>query len=219
MLKERENLIVGVTLCAIGIYLSLYFRWFIIVFVLGAIFLVYKEFYVKVKNVFVYIFFGDDIKSDIIFVAILLTIYIAIQLTFPYLISVVMTTSMEHTYFSIEKYKPYNITLQEFEGWPFPNGINRGDIVIILPVSDPLVDIRVGDVVLYKGVYGRPIMHRVIKKVDDKCFVIMGDNNPGPLVYEGETCMPPRRIIGKVVFRIPYLGLPKVWISNLLQIW
>ena len=142
------------------------------------------------------------------------------KLTFPYLLSVVMSPSMEHVNFNYEKYIKYNITEEEIKKWPFNKGINKGDVVIILPVKNHIRDIKEGDVVLYIGVDGRPIMHRVIRVIDtpnNTCFVIMGDNNPTPIYYQKEDCMPPDRIIGKVFFRIPYLGIPKVLLTELIS--
>jgi len=182
-----------------------------------------KEFtkaFVKFLDFLKYVFFGKDLKSDLLFFGFILTFYVTMQLTFPYFLSVVMSPSMEHTYFNYEKYLKYNISEEEIKTWPFNGGINKGDVVIIFPVKNPIKDIQEGDVVLYIGVDKKPIMHRVIKIIntsDSSCFVIMGDNNPAPIYYQGESCMPPDRIIGKVVFRIPYLGMPKVWLTELVS--
>lgn len=178
------------------------------------------EFFKKFLGFLKYIFFGKDLKSDLLFLGLVFAFYIAMKLTFPYFLSVVMSPSMEHTNFNYEKYLRYNITEEEIKNWPFGEGINKGDVVIIFPVKDPLKDIKEGDVVLYMGVDGKPIMHRVIKIINTSnniCFVIMGDNNPAPIYYQREDCMPPDRIIGKVVFRIPYLGMPKVLLTELIS--
>ncbi len=178
------------------------------------------KFFKKLLDFLKYVFFGKDLKSDLLFFGFLLLLYITMKVTYPYLLSVVMSPSMEHTNFNYEKYLRYNITEEEIKNWPFIRGINRGDIVIIFPIEDPLKDIKEGDVVLYIGVDGRPIMHRVIKIVNisnSVCFIIMGDNNPSPIYYQKENCMPPERIIGKVIFRIPYLGIPKVILTELIS--
>jgi hypothetical protein len=40
----------------------------------------------------------------------------------------------------------------------------------------------------------------------------MGDDNPGPIIFEGENNMDPNRIIGVGILRIPLLGYIKLLI-------
>ncbi len=162
----------------------------------------------KIRNFFIYILFGNDLTSYLLFIIFILMIYIIIQLTYPPLFSVVVTPSMEHKNFVCEKYEKYNLTCSNFSKFPYPAGINAGDIVIILPV---IKEINVGDVVLYKSKNGSiEIFHRVIGKYYEdgkEYYILMGDNNLGPLLYENETKMDKNRIIGVGVIRIPFLGL------------
>jgi len=170
------------------------------------------------KRFFKKIFLEEE-KSDWLFIIILILFYIVMQLTFPYFLSVVMSTSMQHESFSCEKYLKYNITCEDIASWPYQNGINQGDVVIIIPVN-PYKDIKVGDVILYRGLDGKDILHRVIKIVNESnklYFVVMGDNNPGPIPFQKEDKMEPERIIGKAIIRIPYLGIPKVLLVKFIN--
>jgi len=98
---------------------------------------------------------------------------------------------------------------------------HTGDVVVL--VKKQPEEIQVGDVVVYKNILGKYIIHRVIKVyvVDGKyCYVIMGDNNPIPDVGfpscpptpEGYRGVPYEAIKGVVVslggvpVKFPYLG-------------
>ncbi|MGC9079457.1 MAG: hypothetical protein ACP5G1_01830 [Nanopusillaceae archaeon] len=165
----------------------------------------------KIKEFFIYIFFGEDKKSDLLFFLFIIFVYGIIYLIYPPLFSVIVTPSMEHKYFYPEKYLKYNITLQNFSTFPYPNGLYVGDVMIILPI-DPKY-INVGDVVLYKGMYKykEDIFHRVVG-INNNSFIIIGDNNPGPIVEEYENNMPPERILGVGILRIPFIGIIKTLI-------
>lgn len=168
----------------------------------------------KISNFFKYLFFGKDWKSDFLFILFVIIIVIAIGYYYPF-IDVVVSSSMEHTAFNCLKYERFNITCQEFEHFPFSNGINVGSIVIILPVN--LNNLKVGDVVLYKydGIY---ILHRIVKIENESgklIFCVMGDNNPGPLPFE---CPLQGKIIGEAVLDIPYLGYPRYFLYKYLGI-
>ncbi|BBL45575.1 signal peptidase [Nanobdella aerobiophila] len=166
----------------------------------------------KLKKYIEYIFFGDDLKSDILFIILILIIYSIVNLIYPPLFSVIVSPSMEHTYFNIKKYSTYNITINNFTEFPYPNGLYIGDIVIILPINTQYL--QIGDMILYKGISiysGEDIFHRIIG-YNNTNFIIMGDNNPGPIVFENENDMPPNRIVGTGILRIPFLGYIKILI-------
>jgi hypothetical protein len=119
---------------------------------------------------------------------------------------------MEHYYFNFQKYSQYNITQKEFSQFPYPNGLYAGDIIIILPINTQYLEI--GDVILYKGISlykNEDIFHRIVG-YNNSNFIIMGDNNPGPIIFEGENDMNPNRIIGIGILRIPLLGYIKLLI-------
>ncbi|MEM2204175.1 MAG: signal peptidase I [Sulfolobales archaeon] len=94
--------------------------------------------------------------------------------------------------------------------------LSTGDLVIIIPVKDPL-EISVGDVVVYKSASGRYIIHRVINIINvggNTYFITKGDNNlvPDPSA-PGLPGIPFESIVGKVVsvggsvIKIPYIGI------------
>ncbi len=91
-----------------------------------------------------------------------------------------------------------------------------GDVVIV----DKCADIKVGDVVVYvKG--GRLIVHRVIKITEyggELRYLTKGDANAVPDAPSNApfTWLTRDRIIGKVVFVIPYVGIFRVIFSNML---
>lgn len=91
--------------------------------------------------------------------------------------------------------------------------IEVGDVVIVKKCT--INDIDVGDVIEYQ-IETQSIVHRVTKKeIEQNAFKITtkGDNNnseDAKPVYE-------EQIIGKVIFKIKYLGLPSVWLKNLTQ--
>ncbi len=173
-----------------------------------------KDFFKKVLAAIKFIFFGKGWKSDLAFAIFVFSIVVIIQVIYPYLFSVVYTSSMEHTHFNCSTYIKFNITCKMFEKFPFKNGINVGDVVIVLPAS--YKDVKVGDVVLYINPNGYPVLHRVvIKKNNTIC--VKGDNNRGFLPWECPLYNP-KAIVGKAVFRIPYIGYPKIFLSKIFRI-
>jgi signal peptidase len=100
--------------------------------------------------------------------------------------------------------------------------LREGDLVFAYKV--PPDGIHVGDIIIYEGVRGRLIIHRVIdvKVFDGKYYyVTKGDNNEIPDIYQfsgpGHAGIPYDRVKGVVlsfdhmVFKIPYLGYLSIW--------
>lgn len=90
--------------------------------------------------------------------------------------------------------------------------INVGDAVFVTKVSKDS-KIEVGDIIVYEA-YDRKIVHRVSRireKNGEKMYYTKGDNNSsedsGYLLFE--------EIKGKVIFRIPYIALPSVYLSEI----
>jgi len=142
-------------------------------------------------------------------------------------------------------YLALNITKQDFEEYPFKNGFNRGDIMFL--IGKHPADIEVGDVIVFRSKKPYPIIHRVIKK-DNKAmwvFQTKGDNNPaqireyddphtpefgkvffkpgqqvpnGYVVVLDETQVLEKHLLGKAVFRVPWLGYVKIWFVDLMRV-
>ena len=91
--------------------------------------------------------------------------------------------------------------------------INKGDVVIIEKIKTNKKDIEEGTVIAYQ--YNDIIIvHRLIKKVkvgNQYYFYTQGDANQEIDHY----AIKEDDIIGKVNIKIPYIGLPTVWLNNL----
>ncbi|MCS7207124.1 MAG: S24/S26 family peptidase [Dehalococcoidia bacterium] len=77
--------------------------------------------------------------------------------------------------------------------------VDRGSLVMIWPEES----YAVGDVVAFwqdLGFRQIPVLHRIIDKTPEGLYVIKGD------AVDSVDYVPPERIIGRMVFGIPYLG-------------
>lgn len=86
-----------------------------------------------------------------------------------------------------------------------------GDIAIIQKCNGN--DIIEGDIIEYQ-MEGFTVVHRVIKKVQKNgefYFTTKGDNNK----QEDNELVREEQLIGKVIFKIKYIGYPAVWLHNL----
>ena len=94
-----------------------------------------------------------------------------------------------------------------------PN-INVGDIVIVDQYKD-YKELKKGEIIAYK--YGKVvIVHRICDIVvigDDYYFYTWGDANDSKDNY----IIYPDMIMGNVEVKIPYIGLPTVWLNNLFK--
>ncbi|RME53920.1 signal peptidase I [Candidatus Woesearchaeota archaeon] len=119
-----------------------------------------------------------------------------------------------------DKYLALNITKQVFERFPFKNGFNKGDIMVIVG-TDP-EDIEVGDVIVFEANKPYPIIHRVVHvwREDGKLyFRTKGDNNDRSIVAPdlNELQIDPAYYLGRAVFRIPYVGYVKIVFVDMLR--
>ncbi|MBE6139570.1 MAG: signal peptidase I [Firmicutes bacterium] len=91
--------------------------------------------------------------------------------------------------------------------------INKGDVVIIEKLEDNFDDLEVGMTIAFEH-SGVVVVHRlvdVVKEDDEYYFYTKGDANglrDNYAVYED-------MIIGIVRFRIPFVGLPTVWLNEM----
>ena len=89
--------------------------------------------------------------------------------------------------------------------------LHIGDVAIIQKCTAS--DIEEGDIIEYQ-MEGYTVIHRVIRKTQkngDFTFITKGDSNDS----EDSKPVSEEQIIGKVIFKIRYLGYPAVWIHNL----
>lgn len=91
--------------------------------------------------------------------------------------------------------------------------LSIGDVVFIRKCG--INDIKIGNIIEY-SLENQFIIHRVIDiDVEDSKFFITtkGDNNSS----EDANTVSEEQLIGKVIFKIKYVGLPSIWLHNLIN--
>jgi len=157
-------------------------------------------------------------------------VYPGIGLIFgtSYPIVAVVSGSMDHhgesfdSWWSDNKdfYLQKGITKQMFEEFPFRNGFEKGDLMILKGADKE--DIEVGNVAVFISGKPYPIIHRVVE-VRDKSFETKGDANKlqiqPPYDYQlDETSVSYDSVVGKAVFRIPLIGYVKIFFAEFLGV-
>ena len=128
-----------------------------------------------------------------------------------YLFGVVLIVSFGLFVAGVFKYRPVAILTYSME--PI---FTRGDAVIVEKLNkEEKNKLKKGDIIQYQ-VDKTVVVHRIIKvkKEDNKTvYILKGDNNnakdPKPVYME--------QIMGKVLFSIPKVGYPSVWLSEFLH--
>ncbi|PIN68944.1 signal peptidase I [Candidatus Woesearchaeota archaeon CG11_big_fil_rev_8_21_14_0_20_43_8] len=110
-------------------------------------------------------------------------------------------------------YTSYEVSKSDFKKFDFHNGFNTGDIMVLFGKKPE--KIQLGDVVVFRSAQGEPIIHRIIKitRTDkNPAYQTKGDHNTNPISSPSidELDVEYKNIIGKAVFRIPYLGWIKI---------
>lgn len=160
------------------------------------------------------------------FILVKFIIYPGLGLIFGtnYPVVAVVSGSMEHEESSFNQwweknelwYTENGIDKEQFENFPFNNGFNEGDIMVLFG-SKPK-DIKTGHIIVYESHPDwPPIIHRVVLTGEDDAgifFKTKGDHNgkedPGKIL---ET-----KLLGKAVLKIPYLGWVKIMFTNIIKI-
>jgi len=89
-----------------------------------------------------------------------------------------------------------------------PN-LNIGDVAIIYKVKAEEVELN--DIIAYQT-EKQIILHRVLEireKNEKYTFITKGDNN----TQEDTNPVEEYQLLGKVIFKIPYLGYPSIWLN------
>ncbi len=94
-------------------------------------------------------------------------------------------------------YQRKAISETAFEDFPFHNGLNKGDIIVVTGRGG----YSMGDVIIFDSEFRYPLIHRVI---DKEPYGTKGDKNPGQLTPEKSIAE--EQIRGKALMRIPALG-------------
>jgi len=131
--------------------------------------------------------------------------------SFPFV--AVMSSSMTHDGYAIQNYyvwmQDHGFSREQLQEFPFPNGFDKGDALIIASPENA----GVGDVVVYVNPHvGYAIIHRVINMTADG-YITKGDRNPAPDPWVVRRAW----VKGKAVFLIPLLGWIHVLPSDILR--
>lgn len=98
-------------------------------------------------------------------------------------------------------------TKEQVDSWPIKNGFLKGDALVIKGVSEN--ELKVGDVIVYEiAGQNTPIVHRIVK-IENGQLTTKGDHNP---IYDPWKAT---KIYGKAVLVIPFLGWPKLLLTQL----
>lgn len=105
-------------------------------------------------------------------------------------------------------YIDHNISKEEFSQFSFPNGFQKGDVMVLGRAKD----LKAGDVLVYQSTLAPyPIIHRVVSVSDVPTYQVKGDHNGGPDPYD----VSKEQVLGKALYRIPKIGWIKIWFSQL----
>jgi len=120
-------------------------------------------------------------------------------------------------------YEQKNISKQTFSKFSLKNGFAKGDIIIVWGRFKP----KLGDIVIFKpnqdSIAPRPIIHRIVE-INNGIIQTKGDHNGEQLTplnnkyATDETNIEKSQLMGKAIFKIPYLGYIKIWVSQLFGI-
>jgi len=108
-------------------------------------------------------------------------------------------------------YAQYGLSYDDSKSWSFQNGFNKGDIVFVVGAKN----IKVGDVIIFNGGTNYPIIHRIVNIDENGRITTKGDNNSDSLPQEKSFSK--ELVLGKAVFRIPYLGWIKLIFFEFLR--
>ena len=165
----------------------------------------------------------DSLPSLLVFLVLVFTFLLFIF--FPllrfvtgsnYPLVIVESCSMYHEEYGFDNvftssiYSKNNISIEDSSSWDFPMGLNKGDIIFIVGAKN----ISVGDVIIFNGGENHPIIHRIIDSVEP--YQTKGDNYiTNYKQLNSEKSIDENQVLGKAVFRIPYLG----WIKLIFFDW
>jgi signal peptidase I len=110
-------------------------------------------------------------------------------------------------------YESKNINESEFSSFSLKNGLNKGDIIIVNGAKNP----EIGDIIIFNANSDSKALHPIIHRViSENPLGTKGDHNfdqlaPGNNVQNiDERNIKQEQVVGKAVFKIPYLGWLKL---------
>ncbi len=113
-------------------------------------------------------------------------------------------------------YGTFDIDQGAFEAYPFHNGFDKGDLMILYSGQS----VRVGDVLVFATAgLSDPVIHRIVDirqdGQDSPRYYTMGDHNCRQHPFEQGITQ--QQVLGKAVVRIPWLGWIKIGFVELIQ--
>lgn len=180
----------------------------------------------KLKKIWHFIWYEDSLLSWIVniiiaFVLVKFIIYpgLGFVLGTTHPVVAVVSGSMEHDgnfdNWYEEKGGWYNYSKEEMREWIFPNGFNKGDIIVLKSGKN----VKNGDVIVFRGKSNNPIIHRVISNWEENgklYYQTKGDNNFDSFEQLGEHKISEDDVIGKALFKIPLLGYVKIIFTEIV---
>jgi len=103
-------------------------------------------------------------------------------------------------------YEEYGLSIEDTRWWDFPNGFSKGDLIFVVGADN----VEVGDVIIFHGGAANPLIHRVVS-IEGGIYSTKGDNyktNSNQL--PSELNIQKEQIIGKALFRVPFVGWVKL---------
>jgi len=107
-------------------------------------------------------------------------------------------------------YMSRDISKEIFQEWQLKNGFSKGDIIFLRGADE----IDIGDVIVFNANSANPIIHRVVGK-NGEDYRTKGDANEDSSRVLREDNVSQDRILGKALFRVPFLGWIKVLASEI----
>lgn len=99
-------------------------------------------------------------------------------------------------------YENKKLNEDNFTEFPFKNGLNKGDIILVYNRGN----FKVGDIIIFSSDFAHPLIHRVVEKGNK--IGTKGDNNFDQL--EAEKNINSEDVLGRAIVRIPGLGWIKL---------
>tara|TARA_Y100000310_G_scaffold333120_1_gene410013 strand:- start:587 stop:1228 length:642 start_codon:yes stop_codon:yes gene_type:complete len=107
-------------------------------------------------------------------------------------------------------YEDNGVTKEQFYQFPFKNGFNKGDVIVLWRPTN----LKVGDILVFQANKPQPIIHRIVKVFEEDnqvYYQTKGDHNSDSDSNSIlETKISQERLLGKGIVRIPYLGWLKI---------
>ncbi len=113
---------------------------------------------------------------------------------------------MAKSFESSSIYEKYGLELEDSVGWDFQNGFSKGDVIFVVGADEA----QVGDVIIFNAGARYPLIHRLMEA--GETYATKGDNykTNSARQYPGEDKISEDQLIGKALFRVPFVGWAKL---------